>query len=482
MLKVDHLSVCFGAVQALDGVSFHVQPGEFVLVTGPSGCGKSTLARCINGLIPHSRPARLIGRVVVNGLDTAAHSVAELATSVGLVFQNPATQLFNLKVGEEVAFGPRNLGLDETEVSRRVTRSLAAVNLSDMCERSISHLSGGEQQRLAIAAVLAMGPQLLILDEPTASLDVRNGRDVMATLARLNREDGVTIVVIEHRLGEAARLAGRTMIMDKGRLVVDGPTDVVLHQHALLQEYGLRRPSDELQDDWTALLAPDGHHSGSPVVELRDVSAGYGQATVLHDLNLTLYQGEFTALVGDNGAGKSTLARIVAGLMKPHRGRVVLTNSRRLAPGRDIGLLFQNPLQQLFCDTVADEVRLGPYNYGCYDAAQEDAILAATDLLSLRERPVQSLSAGQQQRTALAAILALSPRLIILDEPTMGQDWCHLHTFMDFLVTLNQAGCTILLITHDYKLVHHYAQRILLLRDGCIMADGRPLRRLQPAS
>ena len=479
MLGVEHLSVRYGAVQALDDVSFHVEPGEFVLLTGPSGCGKSTLARCLNGLIPHSRTAQMSGRVLVNGKDTLASSVAELATSVGLVFQNAATQLFNLRVGEEVAFGPRNLGLDEPEVSRRVRRALAAVNLSEMQDRLITRLSGGEQQRLAIAAVLAMGPRLLIVDEPTASLDVRNAAEVMATLARLNQEEGVTILVIEHRLGEVARLAGRTMIMDQGRLVSDGPTEIVLSQRRLWQDYGLRRRADEVQDDWATLLDPTSQQAAPPIVELRDVYAGYGSALVLKGLNLTLYQGEFTALVGDNGAGKSTLARVLAGLIKPHRGQVILANGRRLAPGRDIGLLFQNPLQQLFCDSVSDEFRLGPCNYGCYDAEREDAILVATGLEALRRRSVQGLSAGQQQRTALAAVLALEPRLIILDEPTMGQDWRHLSRFMDFLIALNQAGRTILLITHDYKLVHHYAQRIVLLRDGRISAEGRPLRRLE---
>jgi energy-coupling factor transporter ATP-binding protein EcfA2 len=317
-----------------------------------------------------------------------------------------------------------------------------------------------------------MGSRLLVLDEPTSSLDVRGTREVMATLARLNAEAGITVLVIEHRLGEVARLAQRTVLMDQGQIVADGPTRVIFGQHELLRRLGLRRPTAELQDDWTALLVPDGQPPGLPIVELRDVAAGYGSTMVLRGLDLTLHAGEFVALVGDNGSGKSTLARLLAGLLKPRRGEMRLGNGQRLIPGCDVGLLFQNPLHQLFCDTVDEEVSFGPRNFGCFDLAGLESVLKATDLAPLRQRPVHGLSSGQQQRTALAAVLALQPRLVILDEPTMGQDWRHLSTFMDFLVELNRTGCTILLITHDYKLVHRYARRILLLRDGRIVADG----------
>jgi energy-coupling factor transporter ATP-binding protein EcfA2 len=476
VIQVEELTVCYSEHRALDDVSLHIAPGEFVLLTGPSGCGKSTLARCLNGLIPHSIPAELSGRVVVNGCLTGASCVAELATRVGLVFQNPATQLFNLVVEEEVAFGPRNLGMDEREVARRVDWAMDVTGIAGLRGRRVPTLSGGAQQRLAIAAVLAMGPRVLVLDEPTSSLDVRGSREVMTTLAQLNAEAGVTILVIEHRLGEVARLARRTVIMDRGRIVADGPTQAIFDQRQLLRRFGLRRPSDEVQDDWTALLKPNGRPSGPPIVELRDVEAGYGSTPVLRSLDLTLHIGEFAALVGDNGAGKSTLARVLAGLLKPRRGEVLLGNGRCLVPGRDVGLLFQNPLHQLFCNTVDEEISFGPNNFGCVDAAGLESLLRATDLNDLKRQPVHALSSGQQQRTALAAVLALRPQLVILDEPTMGQDWRHLSAFMDFLVELNRTGCTILLITHDYKLVHRYARRILLLRDGCIVADGAPVR------
>ncbi|HOG47846.1 MAG TPA: ATP-binding cassette domain-containing protein, partial [Anaerolineae bacterium] len=433
----------------------------------------STLARALNGLIPHTIAATMAGRVIVAGRDTAHCTVAELATVAGLVFQNPATQLFNLTVEDELAFGPHNLGLDGAEVARRIAQAIAATGIGHLRGRPVRELSGGEQQRLAIASVLAMGPRLLVLDEPTANLDVQGTREVTATLARLSQA-GVTTVIIEHRLGAVAHLAQRTVVMDEGRIVADGPTGSVFARRRLLRRLGLRRPAAELPDDWAVLLQPSGAPPGPPLVQLKGVELGYGRRSVLCGLDLTLYRGEFAALVGDNGAGKSTLAQVLAGLLRPRRGEVRLGSGRPLVGGRDIGLLFQNPLDQLFCDTVEEEVSFGPHNLGCDDPAAIAAALEATGLAPLWQRAVHSLSAGQQQRAALAALLALRPRLIILDEPTLGQDWRHLSRFMDRLVELNRAGCTILVITHDYKLVHHYARRILLLRDGRIAADGLP--------
>jgi energy-coupling factor transporter ATP-binding protein EcfA2 len=474
LIRVEHLSVSYGSRQALDDVSLRISEGEFLLITGPSGCGKTTLARCLNGLIPHAFPSEMSGEVTVAGQATSTGSVATLATSVGLVFQNPAHQLFNLNVDEEVAFGPRNLGIEETEVSRRVDWALEATGITRLRGRSIHTLSGGEKQRLAIASVLAMGPRILILDEPTASLDVEGTRCLMETLARLNAVSGVTIVVVEHRLGEVAHLTRRAVVMARGRVVADGPTGDVLSRRELLRTYGLRRPSDEIQDDWMELLGPNSDPPGPPIIELHDVQAGYGRTTVLRDLNLMLYEGELAAVVGDNGAGKTTLARLLAGVIRARKGDVRLGNGNRLNDKGDIGLLFQNPLDQLFCETVDEEIGFGPRNFGCFDPIRLNPILDAAQLASLRRFSVQSLSAGEQQRTALAAVLALEPRLVILDEPTMGQDWGHLSRFMDFLSELNRTGTTFLLITHDYRLVHRYARRILLLRHGRIVADGSP--------
>lgn len=475
MIEIRDLTVGYGPIPALDVARLDIAAGECVLVTGPSGSGKSTLARVLSGLIPHAIPVRWTGRARVGGLDVAEHAVAELAEQVGAVFQNPATQLFHLRVADDVAFGPRNLGLDEREVNERVAWALAAVGLGALREANPAELSGGQKQLVAIAAALAMRPRVLVLDEPTASLDVEGTARVLDALRRLRAECGLTVVIIEHRLAEVAQLAERALVLEDGRIVADGPLPAVLGDRALRRRLGLRRPLASPPAAWPALVTGNGRGPGTaePLLALQDVTAGYNGKAVIRNIDLALYPGEFAALVGDNGAGKSTLALVAAGLLKPEQGTLRFAGGKRPRPGLDVALLFQDPAEQLFTDSVAEEVAFGPRNYGRFDAATHESVLAETDLLDVQARPPAFLSMGQQQRTALAACLALRPRLLILDEPTLGQDWGHLERLMDYLARLNRQDTAILLITHDYKLVHRYARRAILLEDGRITLDGR---------
>ncbi len=473
MIQVQNLTVRYGAAPVVKDVSLHLPAGSFTLLTGPSGCGKTTLARAITGVIPHALPAQINGRVLVDGLDVAAHSLPELAARAALVFQNPASQLFHLSVREEVAFGPRNLGLPETEVAARVAWALKAMGISHLHDAVPARLSGGQQQLVAIAAALALSPRALVLDEPTASLDGVHARLLLKTLHRLHNEQGVTILLIEHRFARALHFVDRALVMDGGRIVADGSPDAVLGRSDL-RALGLRRMADHPPSPWRELIRPHGdvEPAGEPVLRMTDVRAGYGGRPVLRGVTLTLRAGEFAALVGDNGAGKSTLARVAAGLIKPQGGEMLVAGRRRPRPGLDVAMLFQNPIDQLFTDSVADEVAFGPHNFGREAEDQVGEALTQADLAHLRHRHPLSLSTGQQQRAALAACAALHPRLLILDEPTLGQDWRHMQALMAYLQRLNRAGVTILLISHDYKLIHHYARRVLLLHEGRIAVAG----------
>ena len=474
MIHVRELSLSYGIVPVLQDINLDVHEGEFVLITGPSGCGKSTLAYVLSGLIPHSIHAQVDGQVEIAGLDSHTCSLQEIVQKVGIVLQNPSSQLFHLRVEDEVAFGPRNLGLDENEVKKRTERAMKATGLETLRERKPSELSGGQKQCVAIASVLAMRPQVLILDEPTASLDVPSTHRVLETLKTLQNEHGVTIVIVEHRLADVARLADRLILMNAGQIVTSGCPDSILFDPALRNEFGLRRLSNEPQVAWETLIETDkqSKNERETLLSLEGVSAGYDHKAVIRNIDLTIYPGDFVALVGDNGTGKSTLGLVAAGLLKPLAGQVHFQNGDKPKPGLDVAMLFQNPADQLFTDSVDEEVAFGPQNYRRFDPDAHMQILGEADLLHLRGRRPLMLSVGQQQRTALSACLGLRPRLLILDEPTLGQDWGHLQRLMNFLSSLNRQGTAILLISHDYKLVHHYARRIFLMKNGCIHLGG----------
>jgi energy-coupling factor transport system ATP-binding protein len=341
----------------------------------------------------------------------------------------------------------------------------------------------------AIAAALAMQPQILLLDEPTASLDGPGSQAVHDALYALNARHGVTVILVEHRLPPQLEKIDRAILMETGRIVGDGEPRRLLEDATRQTRLGLRPSSKKGFRSWPALMAAKkaaAHRSANagaangvsgngradkdapPLLRFHQVQAGHGAEPILKDVSFSLEAGEFAALVGANGAGKSTLALTAAGLLKPDRGEVIFRGGERPRPGRDVALLFQNPAEQLFTDSVEEEVAFGPQNYAAFQPDFHRATLAAADLLTLRRRHPAHLSQGQQQRTAVAACAAMRPQLLILDEPTMGQDWLHLRQIMDFAVALQEQGTAILLISHDYDLVNRYAKRILLMEAGKI--------------
>jgi energy-coupling factor transport system ATP-binding protein len=295
----------------------------------------------------------------------------------------------------------------------------------------------------------------LILDEPTANLDEDGTRSIAATLEELQRHHGVTVVVIEHRLEPFEELAERLIWLDGGRVVADGRPAAVLDQVRSVPQRS----------------SPANGPKGDSLVSVEDVAAGYNGRAVLRDCSITLREGEFAALVGPNGAGKSTLARVLAGLLRTRHGRVTWHSKRQERPR--VGLLHQNPLHQLVCQEVEEEIRFGPRNLGVEQDGEVEAVLAQTDLLRLRRRPTQALSVGEQQRSALAATLILRPQLLILDEPTAGQDWHHLRDLMDLVGEHNRQGVTVLLITHSRRLVEAYANRVWEMTEGTVRETPR---------
>ncbi|HOT95203.1 MAG TPA: energy-coupling factor transporter ATPase [Methanoregulaceae archaeon] len=501
MLVVENLSFTYPGTDqpAVDSVSFSVRDGEFVILTGPSGCGKSTLAALVKGLIREGAT----GSIRIDGVPADTLSVPERAQRVGMVFQNPDLQFFGVTVREDVAFGPENLGLPRDEIRARVEVALRAVGIADLADRVIVTLSGGERQRVAIAGALAMRPRLLILDEPTSDLDPGGRREVLETLRELQGQ-GITILLIEHNLEEVAEYADRCLVMEEGRLVADDtPFGALSEPSGRLTAIGVHPPQRywlagmlglEDASDGALLGAlgtarpppapPEGPlpgQSGTAVIEFDHVTTVRdGRKTVLDDVTFRIRPGEFVALIGRNGAGKSTIAGHLIGFLRATNGRVLVdgedAGTRTVAHlARRIGYLFQNPDNQLFMDSVSREIGFGLVNYGISDV--EGRVRRAMEhhgLVEFASRPPQSLSRGQRQRVAVASILAMEPGILVLDEPTTGQDRGHLHALMEEMVGLHRAGRAVLLITHDLTLVAAYAERVLVLDRGRLLFDGTP--------
>lgn len=475
MIQVKNLTVQYQQKKVLNNFNLQVSTGECMLISGPSGCGKSTLAKSLTGHIPHTIPAKMTGSIRIADLDTQFHSVSHLAQYIGMVFQNPSTQLFHIIVEDEIAFGPRNLGLSEIEIAERVEWSLKATGLAPLRKSAIDTLSGGQKQHVAIAATLAMYPRILILDEPTASLDFCAVTQVLSTLKNLKDTHNVTIIIFEHRIAEVLDIVDQMVIMNNGCVVGNGTPNSMLSDKNFCHRYGLRQSFIPSLISWQSCIRKKKEYPDKQEVllELRNISAGYGKTSILHNINLTLFAGEFTALVGDNGSGKSTLGSVMAGLIKPSEGEIFFNKEKRLPrAGKEVELLFQNPSEQLFMNSVDEEVAFLAKNFQCFCPDGQNKILENTDLTHIRNCQPSAVSIGQQQRTALASCLSLQPQLLILDEPSLGQDWGHLKQLMDFLCHLNRHGTTILIISHDYNLVHQYIKSAILIHQGRIQIKG----------
>ncbi|MCK6555283.1 energy-coupling factor transporter ATPase [Candidatus Binatia bacterium] len=499
---------------ALHEVSLTVHRGEMVVVMGATGAGKTTLAKTINRTVPTFQHGTLTGTVTVLGRLLATESVAQLAGLVGLVSQDFEAQLFSTNVVQEIAFGMEQLGVPPTEMRRRVPAALAAVGLTGFERRDPTTLSGGEKQRLAIAATLALQPNILVFDEPTTDLDPIGKLEIFAVLGRM-RKDGMTMLVIEHE-SAAAEDADRLVVLHEGRVVADDTPARLLPQVDFLRAHGVRppdlhsvatalrlepvprsiddaeaalrrrHPSNPPQTATPVAAAAPPHGHPAPIVEARDLTLAYEAGTrALDGVSLAIFPGELVALIGQNGSGKTTLAKTLNGLLRPDTGTVRL-GDRNLHElplqqvAADIGYVFQNPDHQLFAPTVLDEVAFGPRNLGVTEEELEDRVqtaLAAVGLLGCEGEDPFLLGKGQRERLAVASLLAMRPRLLILDEPTTGLDYTEQVRMLDLIAALHRGGMAILMITHSPWVVAEYAERGVLMQSGRIRFDG-PLRNL----
>ena len=497
-----------------DGVSFDIAAGEVVLLLGPSGCGKSTLALALNGLVPHAVPARLSGSVLAGGIDTADAPVARLSEKVAMVFQDPDAQIVTGSVLDEVCFGPENLGLPVDVILARAETSLRAVGLWERRADNPDVLSGGGRQRLSIACALAMEAPLLVLDEPTANLDPVGIDEVYAVLRDLVARGDRSILLIEHNLDAAIDLVDRVIVLDRGgRVALDGPTREVLGSRAdevaalgvwlpvaTLAAMRIRLAGVHLDPlpltggELAAALdgirtlpdpvapAPQRRRVAEPAIRVRDLTVVRGRTAILDAVSLDIAAGEFTAVIGTNGAGKTTFVQAIAGVVAPPRGRVrvdgldpATSDVRALAA--HVGFVFQNPEHQFLENTVWDELAHGlRLAGGSRDAAGIDAavtgILDRFGLGELHDAHPFLLSGGQKRRLSVGTALVTGAPVLVLDEPTFGQDRERADELLALLAALNRGGRTIVAATHDLQLVAEHAHSVAVLASGRLLAFG----------
>lgn len=480
----------------LKELNLHVRAGEFILVAGPTGCGKTTLLRTLNGLIPHETAGIMEGSVTVAGKETKKSSMADLTRMVGLVFQNPDDQIFSTRVEDEVAFGPENLCFQQKEIENSIDYALKAVGLNRFRNRATAALSGGEKQRLAIAAALAMQPQVLALDEPFSQMDTSGTMEVLELIRKLNRK-GMTIILVEHRIAAVFPHVSRIVIMEGGRIVLDEDKRKAAAYRPIFERLGLWHPDDRdlvNDSDWQQIRKfkkrdprVQGGTFHTPltqkeiVLEARDIWFRYRKSNgfVLKGITLAIRRGEMVALLGDNGAGKSTLLLHFAAILKPEKGMVKILgiDSRDANPFRlagKVGVVFQNPNLMLFCNSVREEVEFGPralkFSPDKLFGILSDT-LAALTMSDLEEEAPFSLSSGQRLRVATASIASMDPEIFLLDEPTQGQDRVNVEGLMNYLKIRSRKGTAILFITHNLHVALRYADRILFMNGGRIVED-----------
>ena len=496
------------AEATLKDISFDIAKGEKVLILGPSGSGKSTLAQCLNGIIPNIHKGQAQGQVRIDGQDIFKQSIYDKSQLVSTVLQDPDGQFIGLTVAEDLAFALENDCADQSEMKDKVALWAERLDLTSLLNHRPQDLSGGQKQRVSLAGVLIDESPILLFDEPLANLDPKSGQETIDLIDKIHKEVGATTIIIEHRLEDVLyRPVDRILLVNEGELLFNGSPDELLSSKLLL-ENGIREPlyvtvlrqlgfdTRSAQNhsqldalDLSDLALPDRvlkdkrDSSSDSILKVEGLSVSYGDnPAIIEDLSFSLKKGERLAIVGKNGAGKSTLAKALCGFV-PSQGKLTyegqdISQDSIAERSERIGFVLQNPNQMISQTMIFDEVALGLRLRGIEEAEVEERVhevLKTCGLYSFRKWPISALSFGQKKRVTIASILVLKPEIIILDEPTAGQDYKTYTDIMTFLDSLQKQGHTIVMITHDMQLMLEYSDRCLVVVEGKVIADGNPV-------
>lgn len=523
IIKFDNVTYYYPSTSkpAIDGIDLRVNEGETVLITGPSGAGKSTLCYMLNGIIPSSFGGELEGEVIVNGQNTVENTIGELAFTSGLLFQDPSGQLISSTVEDEIAFGPENKGLSIEEINNKVNKYINYVNMGQFRNRPPQALSGGQQQSVAFASILAMEPEIYILDEPTSNLDPLGSELTLQLMKKIAQESNKTVILVEHKIEKVIDLVDRIIVMDKGKIVYDGLPDEVMSNYEKLVDIGVMPPQitqmtsmlkdqkgldikvktnlEEGVEELKKFIPKIPSKIDTKIIdkqfksfrtfdqvaiEVKDLHFGYvPEVEVLHGVNLKIYDGEFLSIVGQNGSGKTTIVKHLNGILKPTSGDILVygenTKEKTIAYlSTKVGYCFQNPDHQIFSSRTWDEIAYGPKNLGYDEEKIKDMVKTVSKILGIEdildENPY-NLSKGQRQQIAVASILAMQPNIIIVDEPTTGQDPKQSRSMMELMKSLNREyNKTIVVITHDMNIAVEYSDRLVVMHSGEVLIEGTP--------
>ena len=499
--------------KTLKNIDLTINKGEKVLIVGPSGSGKSTLSHCINGLIPFSYNGEIEGQLIIDNIKPYEESLSDVSKKVGTILQDQDSQFIGLSVGEDVAFNFENNAMPLNEMKVKVIDALELVNMVDFINHSPYELSGGQKQRVSLAGVLGSDAEVLLFDEPLANLDPASGKEIMQLINDIHEKTNKTIIIVEHRIEDVLEQPfDKVIVVNKGEVQGFGTPDEILKSD-LLKNNGLREPlyleamklagcdisgSENLKDltnidernkevlkNWfnNKTSNKDSIIKEEKILEVKNLAFSHdGIKNTINDVSFHLNKGEILAVLGNNGAGKSTLCRLITGILKPQKGSIFLNNQcidswSIKQKGSSIGYVMQNPNQMISQHMIKDEIALG---LKCRNYSKEEIdkkveeVLKICGLYPYRNWPVSALSYGQKKRVTIASILAINPEVIILDEPTAGQDYKHYTEFMEFIKELSAQGISIILITHDMQLTLEYCHRAVVLSGGEKIADDKP--------